>query len=770
MTTASVRYRMIYPAAMISKRGWICELFETPQSIMENIDRFDAIIVVKRLDAVLLNLVSAAEDAGVPIILDLCDDVLDQDYRQSRRSLFRMVFDAVAPRITWLVTTGDHLANRFSVYGFPAERIVIIPDCIESPSVRDLGRSFYERQTRTPEELKEKKLLSQVKEGTSRALTALRHPRRMLADTRKTLHMIRYGDEQGGFPSADAVFSDPDFQSAIALKGRKVIWFGNHGGPHSDFGMLTLLRIGDALRKAHSQTPFTLVVVSNHRQKWERFIQPMGVPSIYVDWTHEGAQRLLENSDAFIMPTGQDTFSLAKSANRAILALDTRIPVVASPLASLSWMNRTVEPEFMADQLVEVLSDRASARATAIVERSAAHERFGLTAIADSWVELIESAKPIRTWRGKYGTSQTPEKLLVVINNATDLLPGMAVIDAARENGIEVGLIVSAEGVHRNPRLIEDLIERRISPTFVERGDLKRDDYRWLRNASAMFCPSESSDPAHRIPHRLTQIANSAGVRTYTAQHGLENVGLSDPERTDVIIRSSTIFTWQKPEHLPDWVPRQVRQRCIGIGRISGVKKATRTVIDPLPDVERPVIGLFENLHWKKYTEEFKKHFADAALKLAAALPDRHILLVPHPAGLWSIKHFRPTQPVENLSIFNPALSKNAKILPCDLLSRCEAVITTPSTIAVDSAELGVPFVIMSPQGWPLSVYEPLPHVTTAEGAVDFIKTGAEQAGVHASFLCSIMASRENAAQLAVEIMVGQELRSVGEAKGMLSR
>ena len=118
---------------------------------------------------------------------------------------------------------------------------------------------------------------------------------------------IRYvlkGQRDAPMPSAD----DATLESALQIKGDTVVWFGNHGGSNSDFGMLTLLNIADELHRAHQATPFTLVIVSNNAAKYRLFIEPLPVPSVYVPWTLDGCRRLLEQSSACIMPVGTDVF------------------------------------------------------------------------------------------------------------------------------------------------------------------------------------------------------------------------------------------------------------------------------------------------------------------------------------------------------------------------------------------------------------------------------------------------------------------------------
>ena len=577
LNIASVRYRLIYPAAMLNKRGLDCHISSSSGELSKSIAQFDALVIVKRLDPGIIQLVSEAYDHGVPVILDFCDDVLDQDYRPRSHEMFRMVFDAISSRVSAIVTTGEHLKTRFKLYGFGGP-ILIIPDCIETEKVRALGEQFHTSKTQgVSDEVRTVSYLRSAKQFFKRAASAIRHPRRSMLDLKKTIYEVRHGPASVRNLSSDASLSDPDLNRALAVKGKMVIWFGNHGGPHSDFGLLTLLRCANELQDAHADKPFTLVVVSNNREKWKSLIKPIGIPTCYVDWSKEGTVRLLERADTFVMPVGDDSFSLGKSGNRVLLALESRTPVVSEHLDSLDWFESTYDAEQMGKQLVSALRDPQAARIDVIDQRSIAHKIFNLGDIAESWSDVIEHAKPYRKTRGEYGLSVSTSKLLVCINNATDRPIAMAMVDQANRLDIEVGVVVTPEACHRNPRLIEDLISRRISPTFLQRTDIRRTDFRWLRNASALFCPSESSHPAHGLPHWLTKVANSAGVKTFTCQHGHRNICLTDPTDRHHSIASQTIFTWQDPDLLPSWVDEDVRRRCVATGRIYNHTRAENT-------------------------------------------------------------------------------------------------------------------------------------------------------------------------------------------------
>lgn len=705
---ASTRYRAVYPAAGLNKNGWTCRLFDRPESIRTELDQLAAIVIVKRLDPRIIQVVSYANDAGVPVILDLCDDVLSIDYRNDAHEMFRMVFSAIVDRLSLIVVTGGVLQRRLEDYGVDPSKLRIVPDCVESAAVVKLGRSFFDVTPRTPSPEAIKSRLLGI---AFRAAKAVRHPRRSLLDWRGTLRTIRHGEA----PAPKPIAPDADLRKALGLREPIVVWFGNHGGPHSDFGMLTLLRVASELREVHARSPFTLVVVSDHRLKWKLFIEPIGVPTRFVLWSQEAARRLLERAAAFIMPVGEDEFSLAKSANRAVLALDAGAPVVASPLESLLPLGPSVAPADFADALERCLTHRTEARAEAARLRNEAEKNFGLRKIVETWDAILREARPYKKLRNASGVRAANEKLLVMINLAQDLPIALSVIDEARNRGANVGVIVGMEVANGNQPLIEALIDRRIAPTFTNPITAKPRDFRWLRGATALFCPTETSLEAHALAHMLTKLANDAGVATFTAQHGLENVGLTW-RRSDldtVAIASSTIFTWAAPSTLPSWVSPDIRSRCIGLGRLS---RRWLADADGSPGAQKPIIAVFENLHWERYDDSARDAFRRNVAALANALPEADVIVGAHPGGRWAAG--------ENAfgfgaaRVVNPAAEKVDGWTTPRLLRAASAVLTTPSTIALDAAESGRPVAVMRCGITDLASYEPLPII---DGAIEFI-------------------------------------------------
>lgn len=742
---ASVRYRGIYPAVALRDESLGEDRYESVftdrlTGMRAHMADLSAIVVVKRLDNVVIRLTSEANDAGVPVILDLCDDVLDTDYRNDEHEVFKMTFDAVGSRMSAIVVTGETLKRRLIEYGVPEEKIQIVPDCIETDELIAKARKIAPSKTKAAAATavaQERDTATGVLAIGRRAASTVRRPRRTLKlGPKRALRRIFYGDPDV-VPAPQIV---GPLQDALAIPGDTVVWFGSHGGPNSDFGMLALLGVAEELRRAHARAPFTLIVVSNHELKYRAFVEPLGLPSAYVPWSQVGCRQILARASACIVPQGKDRFSLMKSANRPLLALDVGAPVVAQPLESLELIaDEIVFHDFEAG-LVETLTNKALAqeRRTRALEK--AHKVFGVPATGRAWATVLNTAQPHRKVREWYGKTRVKDKLLVCINLVQDAPTGLRVHDEAIARGFDAGLLVSETAITDNRKLLQGLIDRGVAPTVApNEGFLDTANYRWLRSATALFCPSETSAQPHQLSHRLTRLANDMGVRTFTAQHGYENLGLTyrDSQHPDVSIASQTVFLWNHPSTLSADVDPGLVARCIGVGRI-----ADRLEDGPGPQAVKdrlgltgPIIGVFENLHWKRYDKAYRSAFAANVLALGAALAPQgaSVLVAPHPAGLWSARSNALSKNNQGVIVADIHSPQFTGLRAVDLICAMDGVITTPSTIVVDAAEAGVPVGVFTDPRGDMSAYAGAPQVPDLDAWKGFAQAALAGNGARAT-------------------------------------
>lgn len=228
-----------------------------------------------------------------------------------------------------------------------------------------------------------------------------------------------------------------------------------------------------------------------------------------------------------------------------------------------------------------------------------------------------------------------------------------------------------------------------------------------LKGFDALLCGAESNVRAHKAAHRLAWRANARGVETFTLQHGFENIGLTywDDYYGAVDFAAKHILTWGDPGALPAWLPENVRARCVEVGF---PRSAPPPGLPPLEGGGDLLIA--GNLHWHRYSGEYRTRFAQDAKALCAAFPERRFYVKPHPvstgehvAALCALPNVRQ---VRNEDWTRLGLA---------------GVITTPSTLALDAAWAGLP-VAVAGYGLGLSAYAPLPVLQNTEDWVAFAR------------------------------------------------
>ncbi len=245
----------------------------------------------------------------------------------------------------------------------------------------------------------------------------------------------------------------------------------------------------------------------------------------------------------------------------------------------------------------------------------------------------------------------------------------------------------------------------------------------------ALLC-IETSAPPHNLGRRLALQAKASGLRVYTLQHGLENVGinyadeLNPPGRVSFV--SDRIFVWNK-KNVSDWACQ--REKFLDLGRVSLPHSAQ----SPFADAgERIRVGVFENLHWKRFNESYRQLFFQSLRALLVRFPEVEFILKPHVMSGWS-SEFRPQ--LEDFKNLVWADSGGEILKNCTapmMLPYMRACITTPSTVALDAAQLGVPVAIFGASE-SLPAYEPLAHLQNEGDWESFILEVLEKPLVHLS-------------------------------------
>ena len=309
---ASVRYRALLPAVALADARVPVRCATAREPLPEGPAVVHSIKPLSRRDA---EWTERAGDAGLPLVVDLCDNVFVDGYGGAGQE-YGDRFAALARRAAAISVPTQALAARVVAHcAIDAERVQVVPDVAETPALLARERALVPEAPRAG--LRARWLAGVARRRRARAL------------------------------------------EAAAPRASRVLWFGNHGAPYASYGLTDLLLFADALRAVARERPILLVVVSNNAELYAQIAPALGVPTHYIDWSEDVVDELLCESDACIVPNSGDAFSSTKSPNRALKALAAGVPVVATPTESYGALADAVWTGDPAEGLARLLEDDA---------------------------------------------------------------------------------------------------------------------------------------------------------------------------------------------------------------------------------------------------------------------------------------------------------------------------------------------------------------------------------------------------------------------------
>lgn len=294
---------------------------------------------------------------------------------------------------------------------------------------------------------------------------------------------------------------------------------------------------------------------------------------------------------------------------------------------------------------------------------------------------------------------------------------------------ISIRVLVSEKLLTTNPRLTIVLAANGLSPDFIIRTEASPVEMRdALSGCHALLTASETSLPPHRMAHALTLEANELGLRTATLQHGVENVGITyfdERQGAEVVFAAQEVLTWGGISSLlpPAVAETRAKVRNAGYPGPSEIKDFTkwRLRLDFEPG-GRPVIGVFENLHWTRFSERYRMQFLSDLDAMANAFPELYFLLKPHPEGRWFTDRFSgPKLHRKNVMVADPMAPVWRLLTAPALMPLLSGVITTPSKVALDAAFAGVATAVASYDGR-YDLYKELPALRSASDWREFLE------------------------------------------------
>ena len=169
-----------------------------------------------------------------------------------------------------------------------------------------------------------------------------------------------------------------------------LLWFGNHGSPYAEGGMLDLAPLRDAMESLHRETPLSLTIVSNSSEKFDLSFSSWNIPCFYLPWHPLSFNKIAREHDISIIPIKNNDFTNCKTDNRVVTSLVHGLAVVANPIPSYL-------PYAQVAKIGDIISGvrhytaspdlrrQESTRGKALVEKTRDIQR-----IADQWQDLLQ--------------------------------------------------------------------------------------------------------------------------------------------------------------------------------------------------------------------------------------------------------------------------------------------------------------------------------------------------------------------------------------------
>lgn len=404
VNVASLRYRCLLPVHYLTKLGVSSVLSTTKEPSKITADA-RAVIFVKSFHR---NDVAACEQAyqlGVPIILDICDNIFIEEYAPDCGYVPADNFRRMAKMATAIVATGSAMKAAVARAiaqtepgGAKPPPIFVIPDGSESLSdIRYALRVVQQPSVIAAEERGLKRILHSVA-AIRRADVIDRIKAFYLVQVlRESYRLMRAG--LGILPSEKiSVEATPlrpkPWPKAAGVK--TVLWFGNYGEKYGNFGMLNILDTAAALKALSQECSLRLMVVSNRYETYEANIAPLPFETHYLPWHPCNIYDYIRASDVVIIPNSQSVYSICKSANRAVLSLSQGTPVVASRTPALGLFEDCVWFDDWAAGLRAYLFDADTGKDHVRRAQQVIAQHLSGEAIAQQWLSLLDELAPVR--------------------------------------------------------------------------------------------------------------------------------------------------------------------------------------------------------------------------------------------------------------------------------------------------------------------------------------------------------------------------------------
>ncbi|KAA0685041.1 hypothetical protein DTW90_35680 [Neorhizobium sp. P12A] len=771
---ASFRYRGLYPSFYLLDNGFESSYFAIADIRVDVLKEYDVIVFIKTIGQFLTPIMRELSSRyNRKVILDLCDYATHPKYGNNTGELRRFTVLSQAQYLSAITVPTEQLKIALSSSLGDAIPIVVIPDQEETEELIErtrvlnsakARREIFLRRLLRPRSLllvclswarriyirwrkQAKGRLSRVRQITGEMV---RNPKIFVEKARQKIGRRSVFASQRQFSAGDHPTRGADAQKPQSIRRKQLIWFGNAGSDSFQSGIQTLTLIAPELIKLAREVDFELLVMSSRPDAYKALIEPLPFRSRFESWTQQKCFEAVRASDAFVMPQIEDAFSACKSANRALLALSCGTPVIASNLKSLDPLKSCIVIDDWKKGFDRYLCDESATKADLEKARSILDLQFSARATGQKWMDLIHSER--------VQSPRTP-RITVLFHLLQDIHVLQPIVDllwdadGARADDLDYELDVAVlKSVYlQQPSIVQDIVNTGARLRLLT-GDTDEENLELLdvAGSSLLIVGAETSLRPHKFVHAAALEAGRLRIPTITLQHGLEAPGLTyfdDRHSTDVKIASSTIFTYGDIAKLPVGPSPEILPRCIPVGRFIPQRSAYADAFaDQLAEINSeglPVISIFENLHWHRYQADgYRDRFTAYIDQLTAAFGDAFFVIKPHPAGTWLQTNADLISQRKNTLLLRRDRVEFSEVTAADLISASQAVITTPSTVAVDAAQLSRPVIVFG-NTLELPLFDPLEIARSYEDLRSFVQralTGNANIGALDAFKSGVFA------------------------------
>lgn len=741
---ASFRYRSIWPSLALSRLGHECLITDDPDQVP--LDRAtNGIVFSKAFNQKSLELGWRAHNNDIPIVLDVCDNIFVPNYLGGTTGLLTVACFRSMAEFASCILVPTHALGEVVRQQLAGTRLQIhvVPDCVEQEAdVRALMKLLQEYgngQVQLSQNCTIARQAAAARLQRGQRTIGKYLPTSLLSPCSRVIALLKkaltndYNSNRAAIRARLARCiqslpgglywrkpSWPRMDSKCVANGteshrKTVLWFGNAGQAHGNYGIPTVLRFANELIQINEQQPIELLIVSNNEPKFREYIRRLPIPSRYAEWDPISIFEHLKSADLVILPNSNDSFSRTKSANRVLLALSQGVPVVAEDFAGLELLRDCVECDDIHQGLKRYLVDEQATTDLAKAQ-TALSQHFSIPRIGEQLSAVFQNI------------AATDLRIKPCLLFLFDLLQDMEVLQPVLNHFVNredwrVKVLVS-NWLMAQPNSPREYLQRcGLTPIVLEREELLKGTPSSLDGADLVFLASETNLGPHRVAHHIATEAARKSIPAVTFQHGLENEGLTYfGENKSVKFASKKIVVWNELPSTMANISHETRKKCLPIG----IFRSTESEV--VPAVMRKklpcdkIIGVFENLHWERYSDYFRSAFLNNLITTARNNEDCCFLVKPHPAGQWfALSDSVPYDLPSNVITINNTDEEWRQISGTQLVRFVDAVITTPSTIAIDAAIANVPIAVVAQSLGALDMYSGLDMLHHAEDWNEFV-------------------------------------------------